>query len=303
MSSSQPEAHSVSPPPAEKQERLEFELRVTNNPRALSTVQAFAREILQHTAIDETTAESLHQLIMARTSDAIENAYPPGQTGTILIQSSRDDKALVVTIRDYGLPQDIQKLEAALHAADGSLPRQVLGLDWARAADEVHWIGYGPAGKALRFVKLLHETHITDHPQAGDLQPFHSSPSLAPEQNYEIRRMRPEEAVQVSQLIYKAYGSSYFNSDVYYPDRVATLNERGEILSFVAAAADGRLVGHYALERNQTGPVAEGGQAVVDPAHRGRQLLDRLKTAAVQGARALGLTGMYADAVTVHTFT
>ena len=75
------------------------------------------------------------------------------------------------------------------------------------------------------------------------------------------------------------------------------------MLSFVAAGEDGRLVGHYALERDQEGPVAEGGQAVVDPAHRGRGLLIQMKQAAVDAARQLELVGLYFDAVAVHTLT
>ena len=283
--------------------KLELELRVTNNPRVLSTVRAFVYDVLHHTSLGEITANNLSQLIMARVSDAIENAYPPGESGTIAIQTSHDKDSLVISVRDYGLPQDIQKLEASLHRTDTSQQQSEVHLDCLRAADDLHWISYGPHGKALQITKWLHEVEITAHPDAGDLKPFHSAPPLASEQEYEIRRMRPDEAVQVSQLIYKAYGSSYFNSDVYYPDRVAALNERGEVLSFVAAGADGKLVGHYALERNQSGPVAEGGQAVVDPAHRGRKLLERMKDAAIAEARKLGLVGTFGDAVTVHKFS
>ncbi len=36
--------------------------------------------------------------------------------------------------------------------------------------------------------------------------------------------MRPEDAVGISQLMYRAYGGSYFNADVYYPERVAAQN-------------------------------------------------------------------------------
>ncbi|MGE3244312.1 MAG: GNAT family N-acetyltransferase, partial [Pirellulales bacterium] len=117
------------------------------------------------------------------------------------------------------------------------------------------------------------------------------------------RRMRPDEATQVSQLIYRAYGNSYLNDDVYYPDRVAALNAAGAVVSFVAVGADGRLAGHYALERDEPGPVAEGGQAVVDPSHRGRGLLDRMKDAALAEARRLELVGVFADAVSAHTRT
>jgi hypothetical protein len=273
--------------------RLEFELKISNNSRVLSTVEAFIREILRQTSLDEKGSSALIQLVVARVSDTIANAYPPGETGSILIHAIQDSIAVTVTIRDYGLPQDVHKLETDLHMS---------GKDRA-AADELHWISYGPEGKALRITKWQHAIDITVHPDAGDLKPFHEKQPLAPEQEYEIRRLRPEEAVQVSQLMYKTYGSSYFNSDVYYPDRVAAMNEKGETLSFVAVGADGKLVGHYALERNQPGPVAEGGQAVVDPAHRGRKLLERMKTAGIEEAKRLGLVGMYGDAVTVHTFS
>ncbi len=78
--------------------------------------------------------------------------------------------------------------------------------------------------------------------------------------------MRPADALTVSQLIYKTYGPSYFNRDVYYPERVAAQNVSGAIVSFVAeAAASGEIVGHYALERNQPGPVAEGARPSAIP--------------------------------------
>lgn len=283
-------------------ERLELELRVSNNPRVLSSVKVFAHDILQQTPVDEKTAAGLLELIMTRTTNAIAHAYPPGETGSVVIHATYDHASLVVTIRDYGLPQDLRQLEESLQKGNLS-PWASTGPEVLRSADELRWITYGPEGKALQITKRLHDVAITAYLQAGDLQPFHAAPPLAPEQAYEVRRIRAGEEVQVSQLMYKAYGSSYFNSDVYYPDRVAALNEKGEVLSFVTAGADGKLVGHYALERNQPGPVAEGGQAVVDPAHRGRGLLERMKTAGIEEAKALGLVGMYGDAVTVHLFS
>ena len=152
-------------------------------------------------------------------------------------------------------------------------------------------------------VKWLHETHIVESAAPEALKAFTDDVPLAPPQEYTIRRMRADEAAQVSQLMYRTYGNSYFNEDVYYPDRVAAQNERGTVLSYVAVGADGAVAGHYALERNQAGPVAEGGQAVVDPAHRGRGLLDRMKDFSLEEAKRLDLVGWYADAVTVHTLT
>src|SRR5690606_27404580 len=148
--------------------------------------------------------------------------------------------------------------------------------------------------------KWLHADHV-EKVAGAELAPFHEDVPLAPPQEYTFRRMLPEEATQVSQLMYRAYGNSYFNEDVYYPDRVEAQNASNRVLSFVAVGANGKLAGHYALELNQEGPVAEGGQAVVDPAHRGRGLLDRMKDVALGEAARLKLFGWYADAVSVHT--
>ena len=77
------------------------------------------------------------------------------------------------------------------------------------------------------------------------------------------------------------------------PSRIAAQNLHEALLSIVAVGEDGRLAGHCALERNREGPVAEIGQAAVDPAHRGRGLLDRMKGALEREAQALGLVGWY----------
>ena len=60
---------------------------------------------------------------------------------------------------------------------------------------------------------------------------------LPPEQQYAIRRMRADESEQVSQLMERTCGNTYFNEDVYYPDRVVAQNERTVVLSYVAAKA------------------------------------------------------------------
>jgi len=277
---------------------MEFELRISNDSRALGLVEAFTRESLRHTPLDATGP--LQELIVAATRQLIDHAYPSGESGRIVLQSRQLADHLEITLRDFGLPEDIAALEASLH--DGATRSWFGHLPHTDATDSLHWTGYGPEGKALTITKSFHDTHVTEH--AGDLQPFREKPPLAPEQDYTIRRMHPADAVTISQLIYRAYGPSYFNRDVYYPERVAAQNASGTIISFVAeAAANGEVVGHYALERNQPGPVAEGGQAVVDPAHRGRKILDRLKMAALDHAREIGLAGVWADAVTVHTFT
>jgi hypothetical protein len=155
----------------------------------------------------------------------------------------------------------------------------------------------------LQLIRRLHTQNIAQTSTASDLaQPPHDVP-LAPPQQYTVRRMKPEEAVLVSQLMYRTYGNTYFNEDVYYPERIAAQNAHEVLVSMVAVGAGGQIAGHCALERNQEGPVAELGQAAVDPAHRGRGLLDKMKDALQGEAERLGLVGWFADAVAVHTLT
>lgn len=278
---------------------MQLQLSLTSDRRFLPSVAAFTSEAIRPWSLTEVDASKLAELAISAFANAMDHAYPAGEQGAIEMSIHEEHGRLAISIRDHGLPADIAMLESQLN--ESKARGQSFDFPGVDAADEIHWVGYGRDGKAIQIIKWLHETHVQE--MGEPLYSFREDVPLAPEQEYTIRRMRLDEAVQVSQLIYRAYGNTYFNDDVYFPDRVAAQNARGSVLSFVAAGTDGQLVGHYALERNQDGPVAEGGQAVVDPAHRGRGLLDRMKDAALDEARRLELAGWYADAVSVHTMT
>lgn len=282
---------------------MQLQLIFTNERRVLPGIGAFTRETLRQYPFDDATIGKLADCVLAAAANAIDHAYPAGEAGEITLTVSEDHQKVVFTIRDSGLPQDVDALERRLQ--ESGLTPGAHSLDWPGldAVDEIHSFGYGREGKAIQIVKWLHDNHVADAEDAAKLTPFEEEAPLAPPQSYEVRRMRDDEALQVSQLMYRAYGNTYLNEDVYYPERVAAQNTAGTVISFVAVGDGGLIAGHYALERSQEGPVMEGGQAVVDPAHRGRGLLDRMKAAAIEEATRLELVGWYADAVSVHTRT
>ena len=281
---------------------IDLELRVGNDECIIPVIRSFVSGAIAQTTLDGNLHERLAELVILSASDAVKHAYSPGEEGSINIGIKESHGKLEVTVRDYGMPQDITVMESKLHLADNKNSR-LFGISCKQIADEVHWAGYGPEGKALRICKWLHNKDITKTAEDESLKPFGTDIVPAPEQEYAIRRMHDGEGLQIAQLIFRAYGGTYFNSDVYYPERIEALNAKGTVLSFVALAADGTVVGHYALERNAGGPVAEGGEAVVDPAHRGRKLLEQMKKIALNEADRIGLAGVYADAVTVHPYT
>jgi anti-sigma regulatory factor (Ser/Thr protein kinase)/GNAT superfamily N-acetyltransferase len=275
---------------------------MSNQRSVLPSVRALTNEALAQLSLTGTDAEALTSLVAAAVDDAVDHAYLPGEEGSIKLVIHEQHGKLEIRVRDYGMPQDVEALEARLHGSDQN-SATLFGCHTAGLVDEMHWLAFGPQGKALQLHKWLHTASVAEGAEAASLAPFQEDAPLAPEQEYVVRRMRPEEAIEVSQLMYRTYGSTYFNADIYYPQRVAAQNANGSTISFVAQAADGTIAGHHALEMNQAGPIAESGQAAVDPAHRGRGLLNRLKNLAYEEARRRDLTGCYGDAVSVHTIT
>jgi len=116
--------------------------------------------------------------------------------------------------------------------------------------------------------------------------------------------MRPEETFELSRCVYRSYGYSYDRNDVYYPDRIRELQEGGLMRSCVAVTAEGEFVGHLALTSERPdSPVAEAGQAVVDPRFRGHRLFERMKTFLAERAKEWGMYGLYSEATAVHPYS
>lgn len=273
---------------------MHLELQLTNESTTIPIVDAMLEEALCPLAIASETTSAIRTLALDVIRDAVECAYPQGEEGDIKLTFRQRHSKLEILIRDFGLPRDVEELERRIH--DPKTFRK-------NVADQMHWRSFGPEGREFQIVKWLETDERSDGKPNDDVASLDDEDPEAPPQEYLIERMTDQQAVQVSQLIYRAYGNTYFNEDVYYPKRVATQNALGKVLSFVALGENGEVAGHYALELNQNGPVAEGGQAVVHPAHRGRGLLGRMKKVALEHAEHLDLAGWFADAVGVHTRT
>jgi hypothetical protein len=283
------------------------ELTLPNDPAGVPMARAFVRELATLAGFPEAEAHALAGGAETVCANLVTLAFDPGEAATYTLSGDVSPAALTVAFREQGIPFD---------PAQGS-PEQLLPPEARRrfqghdtqwylshgVVDEAHWTNLGRQGMELRITKARPHTDVTAHLPEAALAPFQSDAPLAPEQTYTIRLLRPEEAIQVSQCIYRAWGYSYPNDDLYYPDRIAHLNAAGELVSVVAVAEAGDVVGHFALERPDLGPIAETGQAVVSPAHRGRKLLERMRAFAEEEAGQLGLVGLFGQPVTSHTFT
>ena len=93
------------------------------------------------------------------------------------------------------------------------------------------------------------------------------------------------------------------HSEVFSTRRYWDKVENGELIPAVARDEEGEVIGHVALEREPGMRVAERGEAVVRSAFRGHGLLERMTERLSQEAPKHDLQGIYAEPLTIHTFS
>lgn len=111
------------------------------------------------------------------------------------------------------------------------------------------------------------------------------------------------DAPGIARCFLAVYGHHYVHADVFSPRRYWARVEAEELIPVVACSAQGEVIGHVALEREAGALVAERGEAVVLPEWRGHHLLERMTERLSEEAPKHGLHGIYAEPLTIHTFS
>src|SRR5438309_1926458 len=103
---------------------------------------------------------------------------------------------------------------------------------------------------------------ITESSVSGTMIGYYMLATKSNSDQYTVRRLRPEDAEGVVDCVRGVYGDSYLiHTELYHPEQIVKLNEVGSLVSVVARDGDGRVVGHYALERpDLQSAVAESGE-------------------------------------------
>jgi hypothetical protein len=125
----------------------------------------------------------------------------------------------------------------------------------------------------------------------------------APAGDVHIDLARREDAAAIARCFLEVYGRNYAHAEVFSPQRYWNKVDSGELIPVVARNERGEVIGHVALEREPGAVIAERGEAVVLSAYRGRHLLEKMTERLSEVAAKLGLIGIYAVPVTIHTFS
>lgn len=275
-------------------------LNLANDMTVLPVCMAFTESFAKLFTSDRTLINNIILAAEEAFCHTVSSAYEPGETGEINITAESDRTGLKLTIHDMGLPFDSN----VLNSYDPAKPDQdadSLGLFLIRQmADEVRWEHMGAGGNKLTVlfqspVRLI--TEIDKHDPAQEQCP----PEPVTGHEYEIRFAEPSDAIHISRCIYRTYGYTYLSEDMYYPDKISRRIEDKTLISAIAVCDTGEVVGHASLAVHVPGILAESGQAVVSPAHRGHQLLERMKKLLSVYAGENSFRGICSEPVTNHT--
>jgi anti-sigma regulatory factor (Ser/Thr protein kinase)/N-acetylglutamate synthase-like GNAT family acetyltransferase len=285
-------------------------LSVPNDEGYVAIATRYVGSVAEKLGFEASECAMVERAVAEVLTDIITYAFDPNDRSTLEVSCERIPLGLKVVVRDWGMPFEPRLVTAdAVEEESGLVPRPESGLAvLKKCVNEVEFHNLGPEGKETVLVKYLKHRTITDYYDACELGPYATSVpegrSPASPSDIVVRRMQPEEAVEVAKCVYKAYGYSYGNEHVYFPERLTELNRAGEVFSAVAVTGNHEVAGHAALIRyDKDCPIAEMGMAVVQPAFRGLGLLTRLTEFIVAQARAEGLTGVFSQAVTNHPYS
>jgi anti-sigma regulatory factor (Ser/Thr protein kinase) len=278
-------------------ERPVARVTVTTDAGLLPVVVDFARRVAHRIGLRDRAADRLDRAVETVCRNVIEHAFEAGEEGRYDVEVLRRPGRVVIAVEDRGLPFDY----APLRDAGGAALPEMLHHSFA---DEVRFINLGRSGNRVELIKHLPHGDVREELPEEEHHRVVGAPPAPEGARLEIRMMRPEESAELSRCVYRSYGYSYDWDYVYYPDRIRELQESGLMRSCVAVTPEGEFVGHLAAKvEHPDSPVAEAGQAVVDPRFRGHRLFEKMKTFLAQRANEWGMYGLYSEATAVHPYS
>ena len=261
------------------------EMRIVLESARAELVRAFVREAFLGDGISATVAG----LIAEDTADAWQALCTLGSGG---------ERARIETLRSG---QDVRsRIFLPGHSRFAGIAACLVGR--IRGDARISWREHGIDGWEVTVHRSL--TGHLEPPPAGAAEERPSGPAIQGDaRDYTIERPQKADAAGIARCFLAVYGHTYVHPEVFSPARYWDEVERGELIPVVARDDHGEIVGHVALERGPGMQVAERGEAVVLPAHRGHGLLERMTEILSEEALKYELHGIYAEPVTLHTFS
>ncbi|VEN72717.1 conserved hypothetical protein [Candidatus Desulfarcum epimagneticum] len=284
--------------------RCEYsQMSIPADSKYLRIAGQYAGSVAEKFGFDPKSVEKVTRATRRAAAWIMDYSYAENEKGLIWISCEIVPEGFKVALKDKGLPFDPSRPPKEGPDAPPDLS------DVRDEVDEVEFHNLGPDGKEMALLIRARHNRITDYYQACELdlyeEPAGPPPGEKPKKTpYTVRALEPGEEAEVSKCIYKGYRYTYPYHHVYYPEKLMALNQNGSLFSAVAVTDQGEIMGHSALRYDhKDAPVAEMALGVVKPEFRRQGCLKRLFEFLAQKAREDGLMGVYAQPVTIHTWS
>ncbi|CAN2044131.1 serine/threonine-protein kinase RsbW [Candidatus Magnetomoraceae bacterium gMMP-13] len=280
-------------------------LTILSNIYYLDIVSAYVDAISKKLDYDDKARYAIQLAVEEALNNILTYSFKKEEDQSIEIICEIVSNYLKIRLTDKGMPYELSQI-SAYDPADPFQDGADVGLStflMKHYMDRVNFVNLGKNGKELQLIKYLPDKDIT---QYTDLQKNRVLIKNNKEVNEikEIRLMKPDEAIDISQSVYLSYGYSYVYEDIYYPERVRASNADGSMFSVVVITEAKNIVGHIGLFKPyDDAQIAEWGIAVVKPEYRGRGIMHKLLSFVIELAQDKKFTGIFAHAVTTHNFT
>ena len=271
-------------------------LSVKSHIKYIPAVASFIREMAVQSGISVKAAQRLELIAEEACLNIIRHAFEGKTDCTYDVMVEKRPSQFVLAFEDQGLPFDWEKASRGESAGFGMLFMKAF-------TDEVRFINLGRQGKRFEFIKnfaagemdVSYMDEDADH--KTDIEPVGKDVTLT------FRLLTADDGVRLARCMYHVYGYTY-KDDVYFPEKIREMVERGELVSMVAVSPDDEIVAHQGLKKeHRDARVAEISMGIVDPRFRGRGLFEKMKKLSFEYIKGTGVYGLFVEIVTIHEFS
>jgi len=269
-------------------------------------VTAYSVEIAKNIGFNKDDVGKIELALEEILVNVIKFGYEEDQDDKFDVFFESQPTGIVIRIAEKGVPFNPERLpKYQVDNPETDTSGAGLGLHLVKTLmDEIAFIRKGREGQEIHLTKHLPQKRI-NHILKTAVEKSHSQKitirdNSKQSDNYTVRPMIPDEAVEVSKCAYQCYGYDY-EDFIYYPDKLAAKNLNNSIFSVIAVTDNNTVMGHAALKYPYPGaPIAESGVAFVKSEYRCLGLFAEINTFFIQHAKKSGMTGLYGRAVTSH---
>jgi anti-sigma regulatory factor (Ser/Thr protein kinase) len=272
----------------------------------LRPVQSCTADIARMLSFDAPAVTMLQLAAEEGFTNAVNHfSRKPGADENIHVEFNLSGRDFVISIRDRGIPFDIDEVEQ-FEASDGTgADKPGIGLALMKqSVDKVELISAGRDGKELRLTKHLPEGTVLPASmlQAGEKARKTRRPVDL--DSVIIREPTEADLPAIRRLTWRSYGYRY-NTKLYDLNKLRDLYHSGLYLPLIAVDPNsGEALFHIALElETPADTVPEEGMAYIDPTIHCPGLVQKTTLALHELAARKGFHGVYINATTTHVMS